>query len=53
MRAGSIRSKYAQKGVTFSLADVLIAALAIEEDLAIATWNTTHYPLPELTIIDG
>ncbi len=52
MRAGFIRSQYAKKGVTLSLADVLIAALAFEEDLAIVTWNTSHYPLPELTIID-
>ena len=51
-RAGSIRSHYAKKGGTLSLADVLIAALALEEDLAIATWNKSHYPLPELTIID-
>jgi predicted nucleic acid-binding protein len=52
MRAGLLKGIWARKGVTLELPDVLIAAVAIEHDLAFATDNRKHYPMPELRLID-
>jgi predicted nucleic acid-binding protein len=50
-RAGLLKSAWAKKGVALSLPDVLIAAVAIEHDLALATDNLKYYPMPELRLI--
>jgi tRNA(fMet)-specific endonuclease VapC len=50
-RAGRLKSAWARKGITLGLPDVLIAAVAIEHNLALATDNGKHYPMPELRMI--
>jgi predicted nucleic acid-binding protein len=50
-RAGLLKGVWARKGVTLELPDVLIAMVAIEHDLALATGNRKHYPMPELHLI--
>ena len=49
-RAGEYKREYAKKGITLSLADVTIAAVAIGNDLILATDNQKHYPMPELKL---
>jgi predicted nucleic acid-binding protein len=50
-RAGLLKGAWARNGVTLELPDILIAATAIEHDLALATDNLKHYPMPELRMI--
>jgi predicted nucleic acid-binding protein len=54
-RGGSMKSEWARKGHTFSLADMLVAATALENNIALMTDNRkdfrmisglTMYPLP-------
>ena len=47
-RAGSLKSAHARKGQTLSLADMLVAATALEHGLWLMTDNRKDYPLPEL-----
>jgi tRNA(fMet)-specific endonuclease VapC len=47
-RAGLLRYTWARKGHTLSLADVTIAAVAIEHGLILLTDNPRHFPMPEL-----
>jgi predicted nucleic acid-binding protein len=47
-RAGSLKSTWAQKGKTLSLADMIVAATAIEHGLCLMTDNRKDFPLPEL-----
>jgi predicted nucleic acid-binding protein len=49
-RAGSLRYAWARKGHTLSLADVTIAAVAIEHGLILLTDNARHFPMPELRL---
>lgn len=49
--AGSLRYDYARKGITLSLADTLIAAVALENGLAVVTANTDHFPMKDLAVI--
>ena len=49
-RAGSLKRAWAQKGKTLSLADMIIAATALEHRLALMTDNRKDFPLPELNI---
>jgi predicted nucleic acid-binding protein len=46
-----LKGAWARKGVTLELPDILIAAVAIEHGLALATDNLRHYPMPELRIV--
>jgi predicted nucleic acid-binding protein len=48
-RAGTLKSVWARKGRTLSLADMTIAATALEHSLALMTDNRKDFPLPELT----
>jgi predicted nucleic acid-binding protein len=48
-RAGALKSVWARKGRTLSLADMVIAATALEHSLALMTDNRRDFPLPELT----
>lgn len=50
-QAGSFLRKYRKKGVTLGLADVIIAATALTHHLTLVTYNTSHYPMPELSIL--
>jgi predicted nucleic acid-binding protein len=49
-RAGSLKYTWAQQGRTLSLADMMIAATAIEHGLALMTDNRKDFPLPELKL---
>lgn len=48
--AGGWRRDFAGRGVTLSQADCLIAAAALGVGAALATDNTKHFPMPELTV---
>jgi predicted nucleic acid-binding protein len=47
-RAGTMKSALAQKGQTFSLADMIVAATALEHGLTLMTDNRKDFPSPEL-----
>jgi predicted nucleic acid-binding protein len=48
-RAGSLKSAWTRKGRTLSLADMMIAATAMEHGLALMTDNRKDFPLSELS----
>ena len=50
-RAGHLKAAWARKGQTLALPDVLIAAVALEHGLALATGNRKHFPMPELKLL--
>jgi predicted nucleic acid-binding protein len=47
-RAGHHRSYWAQRGRTPTLADMMVAAVALEEKLTLMTDNRKDFPLPDL-----
>jgi predicted nucleic acid-binding protein len=47
-RAGALKSARADKGQTLALADMLVAATALEHGLALMTDNRKDFPFPEL-----
>jgi predicted nucleic acid-binding protein len=49
-RAGSLKSAWARKGRTLSLADMMVAATALEHGLSLMTDNRKDFPLPELNL---
>ncbi|MBI3698206.1 MAG: type II toxin-antitoxin system VapC family toxin [Acidobacteria bacterium] len=49
-KAGRLRRDYARRGVTLSLADVTIAAVALSHQLTLITDNVKDYPMPELKL---
>lgn len=49
--AGRWRYSFARKGVTLSLSDCLIAAVAVENRLALVTANEDHFPMEGLVVI--
>lgn len=49
-KAGTLKYAWARKGVTLSLPDVIIAAVAIAENLTVITHNVKHFPMPELKL---
>jgi hypothetical protein len=51
-RAGLYRRDYQKKGITLSISDTLIAAVAAENSLTLVTKNLRHFPMPELTAIE-
>jgi len=48
--AGSFLREYRRKGISLSLADVMIAATAINENLVLLTYNQRHYPMPGIKL---
>lgn len=50
-RAGLLKAAYARKGVTLTLPDVLIAAVALESRMPFATDNRKHFPMPDLQLL--
>jgi predicted nucleic acid-binding protein len=48
--AGSLLRKYRSKGISLGLADVIIGATAVAEDLILITYNPRHYPMSEIKI---
>jgi predicted nucleic acid-binding protein len=51
-RAGLLKSSWRKKGQTLDLPDALIAAVALEHGLALATDNRKHFPMPDLHLVD-
>ncbi|MCL5935101.1 MAG: type II toxin-antitoxin system VapC family toxin [Firmicutes bacterium] len=51
-RAGLYRRDYRKKGVTLSISDTLIAAVVVENSLTLVTKNVSHFPMPELVVIE-
>jgi predicted nucleic acid-binding protein len=49
-RAGALKNASACKGRTLSLAEMIVAATALEHGLTLMTDNRKDFPLPELNI---
>ena len=49
--AGSFLRKYRGKGISLSLADVIIGATAVIQDLILVTYNSRHYPMAGIQIL--
>ena len=49
-RAGRFKYEWARRGLTLSLADTLIAAVALHYGLLLITDNEKHFPMPEITL---
>jgi predicted nucleic acid-binding protein len=49
-KAGQYKRVYREKGVTISLPDLIIATVAISNNLVLITDNPRHYPMPELSL---
>jgi len=46
--AGTLKNKWARKGRTLTLADTIIAAIALERRCTLMTDNRKDFPMPEL-----
>ncbi|MCL5058731.1 MAG: PIN domain-containing protein [Actinobacteria bacterium] len=51
-RAGLYRRDYQKRGITLTISDTLIAAVAVENSLTLVTKNVRHFPMPELSVIE-
>jgi predicted nucleic acid-binding protein len=49
-RAGSLKHQWAQKGQTLTLADMIVAATALEHSLTLITDNRKDFPLSDLNL---
>ena len=47
-KAGSLKAQWARKGQTLTLADMIVAAVALENDLTLLTDNRKDFPIPGL-----
>lgn len=50
IQAGMIRNDYQRRGITLSLPDATIAAVALAHDLTLVTDNVKDFPMPELRL---
>jgi len=48
--AGTLKLHHAKKGVTLSLADAIVAAVAIHNELTLITGNIRDFPMKELAL---
>ena len=48
--AGRFLREYRNKGISLGLADAIIGATAIIQNLTLLTYNACHYPMPEIKI---
>jgi predicted nucleic acid-binding protein len=48
--AGKLKNGWAQKGYTLTLADTIVAAIAIERKCDLLTDNRKHFPMGELQL---
>jgi predicted nucleic acid-binding protein len=48
--AGLLKRDYGKKGIALALPDVIVAAVAIHNQLTLITENTKHFPMKELTL---
>ncbi len=51
-RAGALKQQWARKGRTLALADMIVAALALEHGCTLMTDNRKDFPMPELDQFD-
>ena len=49
VRGGILRNMWARRGITLGLADMMIAATALEHNLVLATDNRKDFPMPEIS----
>jgi len=49
-KAGLLRGEYRRKGVSLSLADATLAALAMTEQMILVTANRKDFPMPGLAL---
>lgn len=49
--AGDMIRDLRSKGITLALADAIIAAVVIQNDLILATYSKRHYTMPGITLI--
>ncbi len=47
---GDYLRNYRQRGVTLGIPDTIVAATAIAYHLVLVTYNSAHYPMPELSL---
>lgn len=50
MQAGQLANSWARKGRTISLADAIVAAIAIGRDVVLMTDNRKDFPMPQLKL---
>jgi len=50
--AGTLKNKYARKGRPLTLADTIVAAIAMERRCTLMTDNRKDFPMPELDCYD-
>lgn len=50
--AGRLKRQWANRGHTLTLADALVAAVALEQRCPLATDNQKHFPMPELQLYE-
>ncbi len=48
--AGTFKSRWARKGRTLTIADAIVAAIALERDCTLITDNRKDFPMPELAL---
>jgi predicted nucleic acid-binding protein len=51
-RAGKLKSHWARKGRALALADMLVAAVALQQACPLATDNHKDFPMPELQLYE-
>jgi predicted nucleic acid-binding protein len=51
-RAGALKQQWAKKGRTLALADMIVAAVALEYGCTLMTDNRKDFPMPELDQFD-
>lgn len=49
-QAGLMKREWASRGATLGVPDLMIAALAIQNDLVLITDNVKDFPMPELRL---
>jgi len=52
-KAGEYIREYKRKGVTLLLPDALIAATCTINNIPLATYDTKHYPMPEIKFVQS
>jgi predicted nucleic acid-binding protein len=53
IHAGTLKREWSQRGVTLSIADTIVAAVALAHNLVLMTDNIKHYPMAELKKFAG
>jgi predicted nucleic acid-binding protein len=51
-QAGHLKNQWSRKGRTLTLADTIVAAVALEQDCRLVTDNRRDFPMPELNLFE-